>query len=101
MDTLTKKEEAIKRVTVTMPCQFGLNVKMATQFIYLARQFSSKILIQKGKFIADGKSILSLLTLGAFWQSKLHIEVKGDDADEAIKAIENYFNDSSHCYDEA
>lgn len=50
--------------------------------------------------MADGKSILGLLTLGAAFNSILEIEAEGDDAARAINEIEHYFLDQAHCVDE-
>ena len=83
-----------------MPCHLGLHARTAVNFINFAQKFSSTIKIQKGKYAADGKSILGLLTLGAAFNSKLEIEVAGNDSARAIKEIEYYFLDQSNCADE-
>ena len=82
MDTLPKQEERIKRLTVTMPCHLGLHARTAVLFINFAKEFNSTIRTRKGKHVVNGKSILGLLTLGVAFNSKLEIEVEGDDARE-------------------
>lgn len=86
MDTLPIHEEKVRRVTVTMPCHLGLHARTAVNFINFAKEFYSTIKIRKGKYVADGKSILGLLTLGAAFNS--------------ILEIEHYFLDQAHCVDE-
>lgn len=41
--------------------------------------------------LADGKSILDLLILGAAWKSSLEIVAIGEDAPQAIEVIEAFF----------
>jgi len=89
----------IKTIEVIMPCKLGLHARTATRFIYFVRQFTSKVRIVKGELVADGKSILGLLALGASWKSRLMIEVEGDDAAKASQAIEAYFLVPEHCDD--
>ena len=49
-----------------------------------AQQFESKIDVSKGEQSVDGKSILSILTLGATSGTLLTIHADGVDADEAV-----------------
>ena len=100
MGSLPTQEEKIMKTTVTMPCHLGLHARTAVNFINFAQEFCSTIKIRKGKYVADGKSILGLLTLGAAFNSKLEVEVVGDDSARAIKEIEYYFLDQSHCADD-
>jgi len=89
----------VKKIEVTMPCKLGLHARTATRFIVFVRQFSSRIRIIKGELMADGKSILGLLALGASWKSRLLIEIEGEDAERACQAIEGYFLTAAHCDD--
>ena len=89
----------IKTIEVTMPCKLGLHARTASRFILFVRQFRSSIRIIKGELVADGKSILGLLVLGASWRTKLRFEVQGEDAEHAIQAIESYFLIPENCLD--
>ena len=100
MNTLPTHEGRVKKVTITMPCHLGLHARTAVQFINFANQFCSIIRIRKGKYVTNGKSMLGLLALGAAFNSTLEIEVEGDDAARAIKEIECYFLDETHCADD-
>jgi phosphocarrier protein len=56
-------------------------------FVKCAGQFDSKIEVVKDSIRADGKSILSALTLVAEAGSELLIEATGHDAAEALAAL--------------
>lgn len=91
----------VRRTEIIMPCRLGLHARTSAKFIFFTRQFNSEIRIKKGRLIADGKSILGVLCLGASWKSKLLIEAIGLDADQAIERIESYFQNQDHCDDDA
>lgn len=57
-----------------------------------AREFNAEIKLRKGSYAADCRSVLDLLTLGAFQGDPLVIEASGEDAEEAVAAIAVLFN---------
>jgi phosphocarrier protein HPr len=84
-------QTARKTVTVTNPQ--GLHARPAFLVAELAGKFDCRIeLIKDGERI-DGKSILSILTLGAAQGSQLEIEAIGPDASDALAAIHQLFLD--------
>lgn len=87
----TLGEPLIRTIDITMPNRFGFHLRVVARFVKCVREFRSVIRIRKGKLVADGKSIMGLLILGAAWNSKLEIEAVGDDAVQAIEGIENFF----------
>jgi len=99
METMGAKKEVVQVTEIKMPCRLGLHARTASRFILFVRQFRSSIRIIKGEFVADGKSILGLLVLGASWRTKLRFEVQGEDAEHAIQAIESYFLIPENCLD--
>ena len=97
---LPEKPLRIRTTEVTIPCHLGIHARNAVWFIRFARQFRSEIRIRKGALVADGRSILGILVLGASWNSKLRIEIEGPDADMMVKAVEAYFRTDEHCADD-
>jgi phosphotransferase system HPr (HPr) family protein len=87
----TLHEPLIRRIEITMPNRLGFHLRVVARFVQCVRGFRSIIRIRKGKLLADGKSILGLLILGAAWKSKLEIEAVGDDAVQAIEEIKDFF----------
>jgi phosphocarrier protein len=56
-------------------------------FAETAARFDSQIEVVKENVRIDGKSVLSILTLGAAQGSEVHIEAKGQDAQAAVDAL--------------
>ncbi|MBT7599997.1 MAG: HPr family phosphocarrier protein [Anaerolineae bacterium] len=80
----------------------GLHARPAAEFVKIAQQFQSEITVTVGKWKADAKSILEILTLGANQGTEMHIIVKGDDEKEAIEAVTNLVkNNFGDQFDEA
>lgn len=68
--------------------QKGLHARPSSAFAKVANQFDSSITVASEKSLpVDGKSIMGLMTLAAGKGTLLIIEIKGDDAKEAIDAI--------------
>lgn len=84
-------ESFIRTIEITMPAQFGFHLRIVARFVKCVRRFRSAIRVRKGKITADGKNVLGLLLLAAAWKSKLSIEAEGEDADQAIASIKDFF----------
>ncbi|MFW6171356.1 MAG: HPr family phosphocarrier protein [Planctomycetota bacterium] len=76
-------------VTVLNPQ--GLHLRAADMIVRAAKQFESKIAIVQDEEQFDGKSILSLLTLGAEQGTQLLVEAKGPDAEKAVATVVGLF----------
>lgn len=79
--------KALER-TVTVENKQGIHMRPATALINLANQYESTVEICSADRSVNGKSIMELLTLGAAKGTVLTLRVEGDDAGEAITAIE-------------
>lgn len=66
----------------------GLHARPAALFVQVANRFRAVIRVRKGRREVDGKSIMGLLTLAAAKGSALMVIVKGPDAAEALRALE-------------
>lgn len=64
-------------------------MRPAYMFAEAAAKFSSKIELIKNDLRIDGKSVLSILTLGATQGTEVLIEATGDDAQDAINVLQN------------
>ncbi|GGG15952.1 HPr family phosphocarrier protein [Paenibacillus abyssi] len=65
----------------------GLHLRPSNMIAYEARKFESDIRLSCNGKVADCKSALSLLQLGAQNGSTIGITVKGEDEAEAMNAI--------------
>lgn len=66
----------------------GLHARPAALFVQTANKFRSTITVINGKARANAKSILNILTLGAGSGSVVTVIAEGDDAAEALRALE-------------
>ncbi|MBF0385765.1 MAG: HPr family phosphocarrier protein [Candidatus Omnitrophica bacterium] len=66
----------------------GLHARPAALFVQIASKYNSSINIRKGEDKVNGKSIMGILTLGAYENSTIILEAEGDDADELIRELE-------------
>lgn len=82
---------------LTIQNHTGLHTRPASQFVKTANQFKSEITIQKGDASANGKSIISIIALGASKGSEIRLRAEGPDEKEAIEAlselVENKFGE--------
>jgi phosphocarrier protein HPr len=74
-------------VTINNPQ--GLHMRPAYMFAETAAKFKSKIELIKNDLRIDGKSVLSILTLGASQGTEVLIEATGDDANDAIDVLQD------------
>lgn len=78
--------------------KLGVHARAAALLVQTVNKFSSQVNISKDGQTTDGRSIMGVLTLAATQGSKIQVEVNGEDAERAIKAIEklieNRFNEN-------
>jgi phosphotransferase system HPr (HPr) family protein len=81
-------------ITLTIEHEVGLHARPASMFVQTAAKFSSDIEVTHGETTANAKSILAVLTLGAHQGSEITIKAEGDDAEEALDALEALVEDN-------
>ncbi|MDR2761223.1 MAG: HPr family phosphocarrier protein [Planctomycetaceae bacterium] len=79
-----------KTLTVNHAC--GVHARVATILAKKASEFVSEIKLLKGSYVADCRSVLDLLALGAFKGDRLELVVDGEDAAAAAGAISALFD---------
>jgi len=72
---------------VILKNRIGLHARPAAIFVKKARNFDSEIIIKKGIQEANGKSIISIMALGAMKDDELIILTKGSDEDKCITEL--------------
>lgn len=78
---------SIHETEITLTNIHGLHARPATQFVQLANKYEAKIEVIKNDLVVDGKSVTSMLTLGAEKGMSLRIRADGQDADKAISKL--------------
>lgn len=81
-------------VTVTVNHEVGLHARPASIFVQAAAKYSSEIEVTHGEITANAKSILGVLTLGAHKDAEITINAEGEDAEEALKTLEQLVLDN-------
>ena len=66
----------------------GLHVRAATVLAQVATSYTSNIIIEHGGERANAKSVMHLLLLTAPLGAKISVLTDGEDAAEALKAVE-------------
>ena len=86
----------IVRRQVAVNNVLGLHLRVAGRFVRLAQAFQSDVKVHCKDVIADGRSILSLLSLAAECGTMLALEAEGCDAEDAAAALANLISAESH-----
>ena len=68
--------------------KLGLHARAAALLVQTVNRFQAEVKISKDGQVVDARSIMGVLTLAATQGSKIHVEAKGSDAEEALRAVE-------------
>lgn len=77
----------MRSTSVTLINPLGLHARAASKLVDVAKTYASTITLSKDGKDVDGKSIMSLLLLGAPVGSELGLTIEGEDEDEAFNGI--------------
>ncbi|MEX2473497.1 MAG: HPr family phosphocarrier protein [Gemmatimonadota bacterium] len=66
----------------------GMHARPAAEFVKLAGRFRSEITVAKDGLSVNGKSIMGVLMLAAAQGSRLKVVAQGEDAEDAVQALE-------------
>lgn len=80
-------EPTVARRHIEILNGLGLHLRPADKFVKLALRFQSDVRVIHNGAEFNGKSILDLTSLAAERGTKLEIEARGEDAEEAIAAL--------------
>lgn len=69
--------------------ELGIHARPAALFVKLAATFDCDIMVEKDGEQVNGKSIMGVMMLASSKGSKIRIIAEGDDAQEAVEAIEH------------
>lgn len=73
---------------VTILNKYGLHARPAAEFVKLANKFQSEVWVSKDQVEVNGKSIMGVMMLAAECGSVVAIRADGDDARDAVQALE-------------
>ncbi|XOV84280.1 MAG: HPr family phosphocarrier protein [bacterium] len=90
----------MRTTLLTLINPLGLHARAASKLVDEAKCYGSKITLVKDGKEVDGKSIMSLLLLGAPVGSTLELIVEGEDEDAATDGISHLVQAGFHELDE-
>ena len=71
----------------------GLHARPAALFVKTAQQYEAEINLEHAGRTANGKSLLNILTLGVNQGSRITIDAQGEDAENALQALQQLVED--------
>ena len=74
--------------TLMISNKLGLHARASAVLVKTASQFRSEITLTAKRQSANAKSIMGILMLAAAKGTKLTVKVEGDDAEDALAALE-------------
>lgn len=75
------------QIEATILNELGMHARAATKFVQLAAKYPCDIFIEKDGQEVNGKSIMGVLMLVASKGSRILIIGRGEQAEEAVKAL--------------
>lgn len=84
-----KRRNKVYKEQVILKNESGLHARPASIFVKEAGKYKSEINIIKDDKSYNGKSIMSILSMGASKGTKLTITAEGEDEKEAVLFIKN------------
>lgn len=78
----------MEKITLKLDNKEGLHARPAAVFVQVANKFDSEIEIEFQGMKVNGKSIIGIMSLGAFYGEDIIIVARGRDEEDAIKALE-------------
>lgn len=77
----------MERKTIVLDNDEGLHARPAAKFVQKANKYESDIDIEFSGNIVNGKSIIGIMSLGAYPGEKLTIVAKGRDEKKAVEEL--------------
>ena len=79
--------QASSEIQVALPATVALHARPAANFVKTAMRFRSRVTVAVNGKLADAKSILAVLALGATAGTVLRLNADGEDAPAALDAL--------------
>jgi phosphocarrier protein len=86
----------VARRQVGVSSELGLHLRVANNFVKLANSFQSEVWVHCKGIMANGRSILSLLSLAAECRTMPALEAQGSDAEDAVAALASLISRQPH-----
>lgn len=77
----------MKREIIVLDNEEGLHARPAAKFVQKANKYESEIEIEFNGNIVNGKSIIGIMSLGAFHGEQIAIIANGSDENKAVEEL--------------
>ena len=78
---------SVSSTELTIKNRLGLHARAAAKLVKAAGEYQAEIKLIKGGEEADARSVLSLISLGCPYDTKVILQAQGIDADMAVVAL--------------
>ena len=85
-----QKKTTLKKELVVQN-RSGIHARVSTMIVQRCKGFVSEVRLHNGSVVADCRSVLDLLSLGASNGTTVRLEVTGEDAVEAVNMMTALF----------
>jgi phosphotransferase system HPr (HPr) family protein len=83
-------EPALKR-TVVVANRAGLHARAAVMVVTEARKYKARVVLSRGLHEVEATDVLQMMSLGAAQGEELTLDGSGEDARQAVDAVEQLF----------
>lgn len=84
----------MKSFEYTIKDKLGIHARPAGELVKLAKEFNSRMTIEKHEESTELSKLLMLMKLGVKCGETVLIKAEGEDEDKAIAAFETFFNEN-------
>ena len=81
------------RIETQIINRLGLHARAAAQLVRIANEYSSEVILIKSGQLANAKTIMEVLMIGAAQGDELMVQANGEDEKEAVIAITQLIGD--------
>lgn len=77
---------------IKVPNKYGIHARPATKMVEISNNFPGEIFISKDGMEVNGKSVISIMTLGAEQGSMLLIRAIGENSQDVVESLATLIN---------
>ena len=85
----------MEKLTIKLNNPDGLHARPAAIFVQVASKYKSELEIEAHGISVNGKSIIGIMSLGAFHGEEITLTAKGQDEKQMIEELKNLIENSS------
>ena len=84
----------MKQFTYIITDEVGIHARPAGLLVKEAKQYASKIVIQKGEKQAEATKLMAIMGLGVKCGDEITVQVSGEDEEHAATQMETFFKEN-------